>query len=550
MKNRSKRLLAFLLSMLMLTSLLAGCGGTSEPAPQGGEVTEGEYTPPADHPYWLCDEKTTLTVTTYDGVTSTYVPPSDDDPFYQWLEDTTNVHIQWEIIPYAGYNEVIQTRLASGEDLSDIINVMNIDNGQAAGENGILLDMAPYWDTYFKNTQEYMDKTDTPYRTAMTNGKGQIFTINGTNEPVEGHTVIMYNTEWMEKLGAKIPETLDEFKALLEQMKAAGDLNGNGKDDEIVLTSANLLRLNSVMGNAFGLENYYYWDPFQADANGKVWHEDTSDNMRALLTFENDLFERGILDQEINTMTASILSEKVAADRVGIFVYYSAFAFSYGNLTTAGQADPYGEHYTLGVPLASEWNGNKGYFVRWESMRSNPTGINAKSDKAALAMRWLDFMFGSDVAIKRRTLGIEGVHYSVNPDGSVNYIYPESGAGDWNGSGENAGQLTLAFIQTKDQLLVTKAAYPWYLEEYANLRDNYEWRSPSVPRVNYFSEEEQEVVDTYKGDFKTYNDEMQAKFVNGGADIDKDWDTFLATCKQLGLDELTAAYQSAYDRMK
>ena len=39
---------------------------------------------------WLCDEKTTLTVLTYDAASNTMPAPSNDLSFWAWLEDYNN----------------------------------------------------------------------------------------------------------------------------------------------------------------------------------------------------------------------------------------------------------------------------------------------------------------------------------------------------------------------------------------------------------------------------------------------------------------------------
>lgn len=566
MKSCTKKIFALLLAVIMVICLLTGCGekksdaaasdGASTSAPAGKPDETSNNTPAetknSEHPHWLCDEKTTLTVTTYDGVNATFEAPSNDDPFWQWMEDETNVHIEWDIIPYAGFNEVIQTRLASGSGLSDIITVYtsgNLDTALNAGENGVLLDMAPYWDTHLTNIKAYCENTNPAYKNLITTGNGEIFAINSVQQPSEGHILLIYNTAWMDELNLEIPDTLDEFTAVLKAMKEAGDLNGNGKDDEIILTAADISTLNNIIGNAFGLEEYNRWDSFQVDENGKVWFEGTSDNMKAMLSYENELYEAGILDAEIASMDANMMSEKIAADRVGVFVYYSSFAQQYGCLTTAGQADPDGEHYTLGHPLASEWNGNHGYFVQWDCASGNPTGVYAQSKNAELAMRWLDFLFANEDAVIRRTLGVEGKDYKRNADGSIEVIYPTDGT-VWAGSGNNRGQLSLPYQQTANQMLVTKYRWKWYLDEYEWLRQNCEFKKAQVAAVNYYTNEERAIVDTWKADFTAYLNEMKAKFITGEADIDTDWESFLKNAEKLGLNELTEAYQSVYERTK
>ena len=41
---------------------------------------------------------------------------------------------------------------------------------------------------------------------------------------------------------------------------------------------------------------------------------------------------------------------------------------------------------------------------------------------------------------------------------------------------------------------------------------------------------------------------MRLKFITGQADIDKEWDNYVATCKSMGFDELQEITQAAVTR--
>lgn len=552
-----KKILALLLALVMMLSVLTACGQTPEETQAPEQTNSPEQTQPqetevpdwkVEHPTWLCEEKQTLTVLTYDGVSSSATPPSNDLEYWKWLEEYTNVHIEWEIVPYAGYEEVIQARLAAGTDLPDIINVYTTANAINAGSNGLLLDLAPYWDTHFTQTKAYFAEEGTDYKNLITDGNGCIYALHGTTEPVEGHVTLCYNTLWMEALGAEIPRTIEEFTALLQQMKAAGDLNGNGIDDEICFTSADMQKLYSAIGTAFDLETYLSMEPYAVREDGVVYDEYTAENQKYYLEYLHSLYEEGLLDPEITSMSASALSEKCASDRVGVFAYYTGFAPSYGAMTSAGQNDKNGEYFTLGYPLTSEYN-DTAYFTRREVVSNSlATAVTTECENPDLAMRWLDVMFGCKEVVTVRTCGFEGVHYKLNAEGEMELIMPEDGS-NWGGV-EGGNQITLAFIQTKEQLLNTKQSYPWYLEQYAYLREELTWKSPSIVHAIGYTPEEQEIVDFYNTDVKTYYAEMRDKFVKGEADLDTEWETYISTMEQLGVNEMTAAWQSVYDRTK
>lgn len=553
-----KKTLALLLALVMLLSMFAGCAKTepesttsadpsADTSDSASASTDAAQTPVDRPDSWLCDEKTTLSVFTVDGVSSTYPPPSNDLPFWQWLEDYTNVHIEWDISPNTGYEEVLSTRLSSGSDLADIVYSPKLLTLNNAGANGLFVNMGDHWDDCFSNTQAYFDAEGTNYKPLITNVDGSVYAIAGTVEPVENHIVLLYNTAWMEELGADVPKTLDEFTDLLYQMQEAGDLNGNGQDDEVILTSAATLFITSVLGNAFGLEQYEGWDAFVAGPDGVVTDEYTSDNMKAYLSYMNDLYEDGVLDKEITSMTMDALSEKVISNRVGVWAFYSSFAIDYGSLMTEF-GDPLGEHFTLGYALASEYNDNTPYFVRREKL-GEVAAVSTSCENPELAMRWLDTLLADPNVLQTRVYGFEGEDWEYDENHEPQLIYPADGS-RWNVVTKGCGQIAMPFIQTAGQVTNQYRTSQWYMDEYADIRAAAQWRSPSIPRVDCYTEEEQAMLDSCKTDVTSYFNEMQDKFIRGDADIDKDWDTYVSTIGKLGLDTMTATYQSIYDRTR
>jgi len=558
-----KKLTAILMCLVLTASMLAGCSGetaTEEKAPAetaaaaqttAAAAQAAEAAPASENPStWLCDEKTTISVLTYDATNSTIPAPSNDLPFWQWLEERTNVHIDWEVVPYAGYNEVISTRVAAATDLPDIVVTRDFNTANNAGKNGIFVNLSDYWDSCFTNTEKYFSDQGQDYRALIKNEDGSCYALVGTVEPVENHLVMMYNTEWLKKLGKDVPKTLDEFTALLQAMKDAGDLNGNGEADEIYLSGTSYQRhFASIINNMFGLNSYNGWDQFAVDANGKVYPEYTSENMKAYLKYMSELYKNGLVDPEITASSTDILSEKIAANRIGAFVYYSSFAVTYGQLTEAGMADPLGEHFTLGAPIASEWNNNEAYFVRREMANQDPTCVNASSENIELVCKWLDTLFADPEVLRTRSCGFEGIDYNLNANGEVEYIYQADGTLR-DTTPDGCGQISFAYIQTKPQMIDSMRPYKWYMDEYDDLRENYKWISPSITQVSAFTDEEQEKLDEVKTDCNDYFEKMRDKFITGAADVDAEWDEYCANLQKLGLDTWTEVWQSVYDRTK
>lgn len=542
-----KRILSALLALVMIFCL-AGCA-TEPETPSTGAYTPS--LPPDDPETWLTHKKVTLKVLTYEGSSSEYPVASNDLPFWSWLEEYTNVHIEWEIAPTTGYDEVMTTRLGAGVDLPDIVMVRTLANAEKAGSNGVLVDMAPYWETHFTNANAYWKEQGVDFNSQVINADGKIHALIGMAQPEQGHITLIYNTDWLEKLDAEIPTTLDEFTALLEKMQAAGDLNGNGKDDEIYFTADSIKGLMSGFGPTFGLEQYEGWDPFVADENDVVSCEYVSDNQKAYFKYMNELYEKGLLDQEITSMDSAALAEKVAADRVGVFCYYSSFAVSYGQLTprAVAEGDPLGQYFTLGVALDSEYNGNDGFFVRRERAVGCPTAITKECENIDVACRWLDTLYADPMVLNVRTYGIYGEDWKYDANGEIELIHPADGSLRDIAS-KGCGQITLCYFSTPAMTESEMGIYTWYMDDYDYMHSNSSWRSPSVVHLQLYSAEETEIINLYKVDMESTYDEFRAKFITGQLDVDAEWDNYVSTMSKIGVDELVKAWQSIHDRTK
>ena len=558
--KKQNRMIALILALVMVLLSLAACTPgigdketTKAPATSGNEESKTEEPTTeeipdwkVEHPGWLTEEKVTLKLMTNEGAGGN-PPPSNDLRFWQFLEEYTNVHIEWEVYPATDYGTVVQTRLAAGEDLPDLMMTNATGNAVDGCMSGVLVDLLPYWETCFKDVDQYFTEQGVSYLGQMVDAYGHLSAIGGSVEPIEGHMVLLYNKDWLTKLNAKVPTTLDEFTGLLRKMKAAGDLNGNGETDEIMLTGSNLQYLMGIIGNAFGLEQLEGWDAFVLDKDGKVANEYTSENMKNCLTYLHMLRDEGLLDPSMPGPSVSP-NEKVVANRVGVVVNYSANAVTYSNLTEAGKANPNSEQWVIGPALASQYNNNKGYFVQRQSFGSYPVAVTNACENVELACRWLNALLADPVVLNTRVNGFENETYKYDANGNIELIYKEDGS--WSVNELGCGQLSLAFIQTKDQLLNTKKHIEWYMDQYDYIRENCEWKLPSVSRTKVRTETEQATEDLVMTQLKDYWAEMRDKFVLGDAEIATEWDTYVKTMYDLGMADWEGVWQSIHDRTK
>ena len=66
---------------------------------------------------------------------------------------------------------------------------------------------------------------------------------------------------------------------------------------------------------------------------------------------------------------------------------------------------------------------------------------------------------------------------------------------------------------------------------------------------DHFSERCADIIDQYKSACHTYTQEMLMKFILGQEPI-SNFDTFVKTLEEMGVNEVLGAYKSAYNRVK
>ncbi|ULL19079.1 extracellular solute-binding protein [Paenibacillus sp. H1-7] len=147
----------------------------------------------------------------------------------QAIEQKTNTKLNITWVPFNSINEKTKVALASG-DLSDLTFVSNVYDSQVVqmAASGAFWDITPY-------IKDYKNLSALP-KEIWDNAK-----IQGKNygiprpRPLEGSWGVHVRKDWLDKLGLKVPETMDEIYAAAKAFTEK-DPDGNGKADSFGLT--------------------------------------------------------------------------------------------------------------------------------------------------------------------------------------------------------------------------------------------------------------------------------------------------------------------------
>ncbi len=225
MKN--KKIALLLASVLAISTMLTGCGGGSDSGSSSGtaqEESEGkeEASAAEDTATEAADtEKEEASATeeaSGEAVTLTFM---HDWPEYtaefeemvaEFEAENPNITVETQIITWDVMNQTLLTNFANDE-LPDVCCCWSNDMGQFSSM-GMVLDVTSYMD---ENGGEWRDSLLKPAVDLGTVG-GKVYAVPYRTT----QTVMAYNTEMMEENGWEVPETLEEFTALCDEIVASG----------------------------------------------------------------------------------------------------------------------------------------------------------------------------------------------------------------------------------------------------------------------------------------------------------------------------------------
>lgn len=531
MYRKTTRLLASVtLSAVLLSGMLTGCGGAAgttasssagaSPAATSASASASatpEATPEA------AKEPVALTIMDF-GIDDA---AGAESPIYKQIQEKTNVDLTIKSTPYNGYEDKLNVVMASG-DIPDIFVCSGLDNLAQYKRwiaDGLVYDLTDNVASY-PNLAAQLKKFDA--LTAPTGNRHYglpIISYRMTDRPCVNQHVFYVRQDWLDKLGLKVPTTIDEFAAVAKAF-AENDPDGNGKRDTYGFSSCdNGIWWMYPIFNAFDSSYERY-----RKADGKWSPELISDNSKAAVAFLRQLYADKILDPEFMLNTGDKLMEKFIAGKVGMYIsngrghynnLYDKMALAYPD------KDPKTLFTYTGI-LAGK-NGEKrldGFTNYWcYTLISNKSA----DDKKAKALELLDYL-ASDEGIELGRWGIEGTHYQVDGDKKVPLL-PKDDKGNFKNLSEVDPTAKLKYLVTWDADFLTDATPN--ADEVAKCGAEGIASSIPDPLTALTLDETAAPAETQKVIWE-YTKETLVKIIAKSKDFDADWNAFKAAWLEKG----------------
>lgn len=556
------RILALLLSLLMVMSLLAGCGSSEEPSDEPSEApaTEAPSDEPDEEPsdepseegsgeisLPLVEETYTFTAWQPDApfiypyLTGDWL--SEENISQVYLEELTNVHLEW-ILPGDAATD-LSTRIVSG-DWPDLFftGASYYTGGESRGvEDEVFLVLDDYLDQ-IPNYKSLLDNNDDLRRQVLTN-EGNVVSIYSVYDDVGGRAPNgpLARGDYMEELGFTV-DTLRTYDQYHDYLTACYTEYGAQlylpysavPDDNWLIGSY------GVAGEYASTQNAFPFYVVDGEVKFGVLEPGYKDYMEMISTW----YSEGLISEEFVNYTQISRPDNDYVSQGGV----SMFHWNAANVpdVLALASDPDMNYVGIQDAVFEGDEDSLTHFGVSSQLINMGMQISTTCENLDLLFQWCNFGY-TEEGSRIWQYGREGVTYELNDAGEpiyTDYIVA-------NPSGAPLGIAEIAYLACGAGPYVSEAdrMYPYY-EDF--IVEAFElWQAGTDYEDSYWlpynlslSAEDSSEFNTLMSDISTYMDEMIPQFMNGTRSMDE-FDDFVAWIEGMDIQTCIDMYQRAYD---
>ena len=486
------------------------------------------------------------------------------------IQQMADVEIEWEVV--CGSGDEIKTqylaKMASGtypDVLQWIHNMDYVGGVSQLYADGVIIELNDIIDKYMPNYKALLEAHPEVAK-ALKDDQGRYlyFTvINPLSTPEEKVAATYWGLEgrkdWMENVGIEeLPTTIDGWYEMLVAFRDL-DPNGNGQADEIPF-EAGQNGLSYFMP-AFDILEGAYIDP----DTGKVAFGEYTQNYKSYLETMNKWYSEGLIkdiwNEDGSIANADVKDAAIYADLAGSWMGLSNYWEQ--RLPQVLEKNPNADF--VAFPWIEDANGHVyacDYNIGFGDKYS--TCISTSCQNVEAVARLIDAMY-TEEGTNATTWGIEdgdpilSIPECAWTQGHGTYTVDENGVKhetEWaNAMTENFYDGAFA---NKYRYAMSHVSFPrWGAGDYlASTRESHYvdsaklWGSADnsleYPASIVLSVDAQKAAAPQLDNINSYIAEMSAKFIKGEEPL-TNFDNYIDQLQKMGMDDLIAAYQAAYD---
>ncbi|NRF94346.1 ABC transporter substrate-binding protein [Paenibacillus frigoriresistens] len=348
--------------------------------------------------------------------------------------------------------------------------------------------------------------------------------------------------DWLDELGLKSPETIDEWETVLKAFKEKKGAIPFTLNKSYPMSFADFAGAYGVtdMSTIANVSSFYI-------DNGKVKFGPAQPEFKQYLTTMQKWYKEGLIDPDFASNDSKTMDAKVTSGKAGAF--YGFIGGSIGTYTPALQkTDPKAKLSAVQYPVLKKGDEPKFVQASWEYDNVG-TVITSANKHAAETVKALDYLYSEEGAMLKN-FGIEGQTYTKvdgqpkytdlilkNPDNlPIGQAMAKYFIANYGFSGLDDDRYNDQYYQLPAQ----KDAVKLYAK-YAN--NAYKVMLPPVVLSTDEAKESAKILN----DVSTLLTEQITKIVMGAAKVE-DYDKTVEQVKKMNMDRAVEIYQTATDR--
>jgi putative aldouronate transport system substrate-binding protein len=352
-------------------------------------------------------------VTTYQISYAAPVPPREQNQYWQYFEKLLGVTWEPDIVPAGeNYAQKLAARTA-GDNLPDLtyLNLGQVPDHTRVILQGAYTDLEPY--VTGDALKEYANLAAfDPRIWERARIRGKLYGVPLPRFNISGS--INLRRDWAEKAGTPEPRNAEELSQLVTAF-TRGDPDANGRADTYGLGAhAADLFSNRSLGTMFRVPNGWRLQ------DGRLTNALETEEFKQTVAFQRRLWEAGLYAPDSVTMSPQQGKDGFIASKYGMFQdAIQALYGANGLRAKMKDANPGAKSVTFILPGHDGGQGvaynESGYF----GFTAIPARVGRDRERVRELLRILNYLaapFGSEE--NGALAGLEGVHYTVQPDGT------------------------------------------------------------------------------------------------------------------------------------
>jgi putative aldouronate transport system substrate-binding protein len=559
-----KKQIALLVALFTTVSILSTGCTTQTPKGQNTSSSANLYTSAGQYP--IVNQKITLKVLIPQ---STEVQDFATNEFTKYLEQKTNIHIEWQTAPSDADSLKQKVGLImSAGNLPDMfldIGASALSDSKYGVEQKLLMDISDKIDSDMPNFKKFL-ATQTSVKGSISATDGKIYGLPGWNDCYHCSCPqkMWINTMWLSKLGIKTPTTTDEFYQALKTFKEknpkgialVGNTDGWDCNIDTFLMDSFVFDSGTENDGGTGKAERLYFSVNDKKVTTSVNQQGYKDG----LTYLNKLYKEGLIYSGSFTQKVDQMKELIASKGEPVFCVVGGANVNWMDSATTPQL--YKDYSTL-APLKGPTGLQQTTYLKYDALVQMQLAISKTCKYPDAALRWADYFYtlegnnNAQIGAKGSTNWTDAASGDLGLDAKpalynrVRAYSNEAQNINWQDSGILFETSEIRLGQKTEQNVDVWSAAGLEKLLYTETEKNY---TPYIsktcevlPTLKLTTDEAQQLQTTIVEVDKSIA-ESRTQFIMGNLSISKDWDTYIKSLDNMGLQKLIQTYQKAYDR--